>query len=924
MMRDTETLRYIIGIDLGTTNSAISYVDLDHSETDGGRKNIQLFRVPQLTREGEVSLMSVLPSFLYIPGTYDISDESVIQPWNPMEKRFAGLFAREQGSKVPSRLVVSAKSWLCHDKADRKAKILPWGAGVDVGKVSPVEATAFYLEHLRKAWNQEMGGDDEGAFLENQFVVITVPASFDEVARDLTVEAAALAGIKHVTLLEEPLAAFYSWLIRHEKSWEEHVKPGELILVCDVGGGTTDFTLITLRESKGTPRFERLAVGDHLILGGDNIDLALARKAEALFKGNAQSLSADKWKTLCHLSRKAKEKILGEGRESERIIMTGSGSSLIGGTLSATLTREMVEEIVLDGFFPDVIKEEARERTRRKGISEFGLPYEQEPAITRHIGWFLENHKEAVAALLGTDHAPDHILFNGGSLKPTVIRRKIKGAVRHWFNEPDASFPREMDNPDPDLAVALGASYYGLAKIGKGVRVGSGSPRSYYLGVGSINGDEHKAVCIVERGLDEGESIELDEKKFTVIANRPAEFSVYSSSFRSGDRAGDVISIDDTLTELPPMASVIKYGKKGNEESIPVHLQAQYTEVGTLVIGCRSLISDHHWRLNFQLRRDSDPMAVAEGEVLDEALTQAAGTVVKETFAGNKAGLSGVVKTISSAVDIQKNKWPLSFIRDLSDILLDEKKTRERAAEFEARWLNLTGYCLRPGSGHGMDEQRMKKVWKLFRNGPAFEKNNQVRSEWWILWRRLAAGLNPGQQRQFFQEVSPLVFPARGNGVKMTPQEQVELWMAMANMERLITKDKVRLGNQLVKILSPKKAPSQMIWALSRMGQREPLYGSVDRVVAPKDAWPWIKTFLTGPWNDPKAIVNALVLMGRKTGDRMRDLDDEQREKVIARARDLGAGKKTIKPLSEVVAISTGDEKVIYGEALPTGIVLHE
>lgn len=923
-MRDTETLRYIIGIDLGTTNSAMSYVDLEQPETAKGRKNIQLFRVPQLTREGEVSPMPVLPSFLYIPGTYDIPDESVIQPWNPMEKRFAGLFAREHGSKVPSRLVASAKSWLCHDKADRKAKILPWGAGNDVGKVSPVEATAFYLEHLRKAWNKQMGGDDEGAFLENQFVVITVPASFDEVARDLTVEAASLAGFKNVTLLEEPLAAFYSWLIRHEKSWVEHVKPGELILVCDVGGGTTDFTLITLKESKGTPRFERLAVGDHLILGGDNIDLALARKAESLFGGNTKNLSSDKWKTLCHLSRKAKEKILGEGEESERIIMTGSGSSLIGGTLSATLTREMVEEIVLDGFFPDVTKEEARKMARRKGISEFGLPYEQEPAITRHIGWFLENHKEAVADLLGTDHAPDHILFNGGSLKPTAIRRKIKGAVRHWFNEPDASFPREMDNPDPDLAVALGASYYGLAKIGKGVRVGSGSPRSYYLGVGSTNGDEHKAVCIVERGLDEGETIELSDKKFTVIANRPAEFPVYSSSFRSGDRAGDVITIDDTLTELPPMASVIKYGKKGNAESIPVHLKAQYTEVGTLVIGCRSQISDHHWRLNFQLRREADPMAVAEGEVLDEGLTQAARSVVKEAFHGDKTGLTGVVKAISAAVDTQKNAWPLSFIRDLSDTLLDEKKVRERAAEFEARWLNLTGYCLRPGTGHGMDEQRMKRVWKLFRNGPVFDRNNQVRGEWWILWRRLAAGLNPGQQRQFFQEVSPLVFPARGNGVKMTPQEQIELWMALANMERLITKDKVRLGNQLVKALSPKKSPSQMVWALSRIGQREPLYGSVDRVVAPKDAWPWIEKLLTGSWKEPKAVVNALVIMGRKTGDRMRDLDDAQREQVIARAQALGGGKKVLKPLTEVVTLSSGDEKVIYGESLPTGIVLHE
>ena len=923
-MPDTEALRYIIGIDLGTTNSAISYVDLNHPEAKAGQTNIQLFRVPQLTREGEVTRMPVLPSFLYLPGSYDIPDESVIQPWNPMEKRFAGLLAREHGSKVPSRLVVSAKSWLCHEKADRTAKILPWGSGAEVGKVSPVEATAFYLDHLKRAWNTEMAGDDEGAFLEHQFVVITVPASFDEVARDLTVEAAALAGLKNVTLLEEPLAAFYSWLIRHEKSWETKVKPGELILVCDVGGGTTDFTLITLRESEGTPRFERLAVGDHLILGGDNIDLALARKAESLFKGPGGTLSADKWKTLCHLARKAKETILGEGKALERIIMTGSGSSLIGGTLSATLTQEMVEEIVLDGFFPDVTNEETREKPRRKGISEFGLPYEQEPAITRHIGWFLENHKAAIAELLGTDHAPDHILFNGGSLKPLVIREKIKGAVRHWFNEPDAAFPQEMENPDPDLAVALGASYYGLAKIGKGVRVGSGSPRSYYLGVGSSHGDTKKAVCIVERGLDEGARIELTDKKFTVMANRPADFSVYSSSFRSGDRAGDVITIDETLTSLPPLSSVIKYGKKGNEEAVPVHVRAEYTEVGTLVIGCRSLISDHTWRLNFQLRRDTDPMAVAEGEVLDEALTEAGKQVVREALAGDRTHLSGVVKGIASAVDIQKQRWPLSFIRDLADTLIDEKATRERAAEFEARWLNLMGYCLRPGSGHGMDEQRIKGVWQLFRNGPVFEKNPQVRSQWWILWRRLAAGLTPGQQRQFFQEVSPLVFPSRGAGVKMTPQERVELWMALANMERLITKDKVRLARQLVTELSPAKAPAQMIWALSRIAQREPLYGSVDRVVAPFDAWPWIETLLSGRWQESKAVIQALISMGRKTGDRMRDLDEERLAAVIQRLQDLGAGKKAITPLTEVVPLSSGDEKVIYGEALPLGLVLHD
>ncbi|GBC61075.1 molecular chaperone DnaK [Desulfonema ishimotonii] len=299
---------YIIGIDLGTTNSAVSYVDLT---SDGDNSRIKIFRVPQLTGAGEFSRLPVLPSFLYIPGEYDISKEALAIPWKSEDDNFAGAFARDHGAKVPFRLVSSAKSWLCHTRADRRARILPWGAKQEVRKVSPVQATACYLSHIRRAWNSTRG-DDAERYLENQLITITVPASFDEVARDLTIEAATMAGLPNVTLLEEPLAAFYSWLIGHEEQWSEYVSPGELILVCDVGGGTTDFTLITLREADGSPRFERIAVGDHLILGGDNIDLALARRVEMrMSRKKKLSLSADRWKSLCHQCRQAKEIILG-------------------------------------------------------------------------------------------------------------------------------------------------------------------------------------------------------------------------------------------------------------------------------------------------------------------------------------------------------------------------------------------------------------------------------------------------------------------------------------------------------------------------------------------------------------------------------------------------------------------------------------
>ena len=930
MISATDKYRYIIGIDLGTTNSAVSFVDLENELTEKKKKNIRVFNVPQLVGAGEIGKHSVLPSFLYIPGQYDISQDTLIQPFKTEEKRFAGVFARDHGAKVPGRLVSSAKSWLCHDKADRHAKILPWGSGDEVGKVSPVEATSLYLNHIKRSWNAQQG-EDESLYLENQFIVITTPASFDEVARDLTVEAAKMAGLKKITLLEEPLAAFYSWLIRHESDWEKYVKPNELILVCDIGGGTTDFTLITLKETDGTPRFERIAVGDHLILGGDNIDLALARRVEMAFGKNKPNLTGDRWKNLCHQCRQGKEVILDGKSESVRITLMGEGSSLIGGTVSADLTREMLEDVILDGFFPSVEASSQKKITGRKGISEFGLPYEQEPAMTKHLGWFLEHHRETVEALLDKSHAPAHILFNGGSLKPEIITEKIRGAVRFWFNETDETLPKVMENREPDLAVALGASYYGMAKIGKGVRVGSGSPRSYYLGIATGESEIKQAVCIVERGLDEGSFIELAEKKMTVLTNRPVSFDVFSSSYRSGDKCGDIVDIDDSLTELPPVQTVIKYGKKGVQENIPVKIEAEFTEIGTLVLWCRSLNSDHRWQLNFQLRTENGIGAVAETEVFEESIVKEACSAITTAFSskgknGNDAStmLAGIPKKITGIVNKPKNKWPLSFIRTLSDEMLKNIENRNVSAEYETRWLNLTGFTLRPGFGHGFDEERLRNLWKIYKKGTTFSNTPQVSKEWWIMWRRTAAGLTAGQQRQFFQDASKFLFKAKGkNGEKkLPPQEKTELWMAIANMERLLVKDKVRLGKQLLSELS-KKSPQQYFWALSRLGARDLLYGSVDRVVPPLQIDSWVKKLMTVKWDNSAFVIPAIVQMARKTGDRVRDIDAELLEQIAVFMTKHGVAESKIRPLFEVVAMSETEEKAIFGESLPSGLIMH-
>ena len=933
---DFQDKRYVVGIDLGTTNSAVSYADLTHIDTKnagaGIGNEIKVFKVPQLTGPGEFSLAPVLPSFLYIPGAYDVSKAALKHPWKKENDLFAGVFAREHGAQVPSRLVSSAKSWLCHSRADREAPILPWGSQ-NVDKISPVQATSEYLRHIRKAWNHFI--KDEDLFLENQFTVITVPASFDEAAREYTLKAAREAGFsKNVTLLEEPLAAFYAWVTRHEHDWQSHVKVDDLILVCDVGGGTTDFTLISLKEAEGSPRFERVAVGDHLILGGDNIDLTLARYVASKFTKKAH-LTPDQWKTLSYKCRAAKEKLLldndkngDENRVS--IVLRGEGRSLIANTLSADLEKEELEDILCKGFFPEVEPSLVNSEKSGKAIAEFGLPYEQEPAITRHIGWFLEHHRESVKATLGKEPIPDHILFNGGSLKPAVFQNQIRSAIGKWFSCEDQALPTVLDNRDPDLSVALGASYYGLVKQGIGVRVGSGSPRSYYIGIASDNSQNktcdatcEKIMCVVERGLDEGSLIELPEMEFEVVTNQPVLFSMFSSSFRSGDKSGDILQIDDSLTPLPPLKTIIKFGKKGESKRIPVKIEAEYTEMGTLSMWCRSSVSSHRWKLQFQLR-EPQIGETGESEVYDDATVNNVRYLLTEAFSGSagNAQLSSVVKNMEKLVETKKNKWPLSFLRAVADHLIDNVEWRKNSPEHEIRWLNLTGFCIRPGFGDAFDEARIPKLWKVYLQRSSFPKAKQNAVEWWIFCRRIAGGLTAGQQRQFFQDVSSYLLANNGAGKKVPKQEMTEVWMAAANMERLLIKDKIALSKKLIPQLKPGKTPHQMFWALSRIGARELLYGSVDRVVPAKEVEKWTKRLMKINWTPRDKVVTALAQILRKTGDRTRDVSQAIIQIMVPWLEQMQAPQKSLDMIQNVVPIESADEASIFGESLPQGLIL--
>jgi molecular chaperone DnaK (HSP70) len=927
--------RFTIGIDLGTTNSAITFIDLSASAR-ASAPEIQRFDIPQLTGPGEISGLKVLPSFLYLPGEHELDQDGLRTPWSAHDKGFAGAFARDQGVKVPKRLISSAKSWLCHGKVDRTAPILPWGADRETPKLSPVAVSAAYLRHIKAAWNTVKEGKPE-QYLEIQSVVITVPASFDEVARDLTVEAALQAGLGQVILLEEPLAAFYAWLSAHEGDWDHYVRPGEVILVCDVGGGTTDFTLITLRERDGQPFFERIAVGDHLILGGDNMDLALARQCEARLHDQEQGrLRLERWQALCNQCRLAKERILNGLSQSETVTLVGEGRRLISGTVATHLSADEVSSIILNGFFPIISPREHLSEPLRQGMMELGLPYAQDPAITRHLIRFLEQHKEDVRQMAGKETpGPDLILFNGAALKPPRIQERIREAISIWFDREDGSPPRILENPDLDLAVALGASYYGLVKKGLGVRVDSGSPRAYYLGVhrrqdkpypeSDPSSDPQEAICLVERHMPEGTRTVLKEREFDVLTNQPVQFTLYSSSFRTGDRAGDMVAIDPTLTPLPPLQTVIKFGTKAGKTTVPVEVEADYTEMGTLAIWCRSVRSPHRWRFQFQLRQQDQEPTMADQEVFEESLVEAVLETVQKAFSCKKGDreTTRLVKTLAAVIDRPKDVWSLGLIRRMADTLLTLGSLRGRSIDHEARWLNLMGFCMRPGFGEPLDGHRMERLWKVFHEGPVHDKHPQIRSEWWVLWRRVAGGLSSGQQVKVLQGITPLLRPGKGGRKrKLAPQEHMETWMALANLERIPVDDKEAWGTFLVEGLRPGKMRPQLWWALSRIGSREPLYGPIDRVVPAEVVDSWIDRILQGEWGDPRPVAAALSQLARLTGDRHRDLDPQVIQQVVEWLAPHEWAEPHLRPLREVIRMDQEEEAVIFGESLPSGIQL--
>ncbi len=613
--------RFVVGIDLGTTNSALAYVD-----TGAGKDaKVTPFPIPQVVAQGSVEERPLLPSFLYLPGDGEQPAGAMKLPWDAKRDYCVGEFARAFGSQVPTRLVASAKSWLCHPGVDRKAQILPHRAP-DTGarKVSPVDATTRYLKHIAEAWNHVIAKDVAANRLEAQDIVLTVPASFDAGARELTVEAARAAGFEHLTLLEEPQAAFYAWLDRTGDEWRKQVSVGELVLVADVGGGTTDFTLIEVGEEDGNLALTRLAVGDHLLLGGDNMDLTLAHHAAQTLAAKGTKLDAGQMVQLTYACRNAKEELFARPKlQSAPVTVLGKGRSIVGGTIKHELTRADVEKVLVDGFFPDCARDAMPGLGRSSGLQELGLPYVADAGITRHLASFLARQAEALANRESTTAAskkkkatsdaasiPGAILFNGGVFKGDVLRTRMLNVLGSWAKSAKTDPTRDLPGADLDLAVARGAAYYGLVKRGKGVRIRGGTARAYYIGVETnmpaVPGfaPPIKAICVAPFGMEEGTEADIPSYEVGVRVGTEAEFRFLGSTVRRDDGAGVVVEEwEGQIDELSPVKTTLEAkGAAAGGQVVPVHLHSKVTAVGQLELWLQSRDGKNRWKLEFNAR----------------------------------------------------------------------------------------------------------------------------------------------------------------------------------------------------------------------------------------------------------------------------------------------------------------------------------
>ena len=908
-------MSYHVGIDLGTTHTVVAYAARD-DPSNSGPAAATVLSMPQLVSPSEVEALRLLPSFLYAPA----ESESVADPWRELPW-VVGQYARQRGQEVSERLVASAKSWLSHAGVARRDPILPWAAdAAEVPKISPVEASRRLLAHVRHSWDRAFAEHP----LSDQSVVLTVPASFDEVARELTVEAAELAGLR-VRLLEEPQAAFYDLIAGERRAAVAALlsagKVSARVLICDVGGGTTDLTLIEARRSnEGELELERIAVGRHLLLGGDNIDLALAQLCEQKLL-NGERLDPLRFSRLLLACRAAKEALLGRGAaEAFPIRLASLGSSLVGGTLATELSRGEVEALVFEGFLPMLERGETAPQARG-GLLAFGLPYERDPAISRHIVQFLARHAR--------DAGVDALLLNGGLFHAERAAERVQELVSRWSEREVSLLPY----PDPDLSVARGAVAYSRSLAGQGLRIGGGTPRGFYVAV-----DERaarRALCVVPKGAREGERHVASTGGLWLRVGQPVQLELYTSDSAASHRPGEVVSLTEDFVPLPPVTTL--FSAADGEGDLEVALEGELSAAGTVELASVELQpsegrAPRRFRLAFELRaseatqlKSAPPSASRPPPArLPEAL-EAIRRVFGEGRADVKPRESKDLPRELERLLGERRAWTLESNRSLFDALAEGRAARRRSEDHERVFWMLAGYTLRPGFGAPLDEQRVGHLVPLFEAGIAAGANARSWQQFWIAWRRVVAGLREDTQTRLLGLLEPFMAPSelklkRSKSLKAAEFSH-ELLELAASLERVPSARRVTLGDWLIERTFRDRDPR--LWsALGRIGARVPGYASAHHVVPARNAENWLDHLLRERWHEVPTAAATAAQLARRTDDRARDVSDAVREEVIRRLEAITADPELIHCVREFVPLVEAERAAWFGEELPVGLRL--
>ena len=911
---------YSIGIDLGTSNSALAYIRCDAKE-----QKTQILPIIQRLNQQAKGELLVLPSYLALARS-------------EYETMYVGEVAREELYRRPHQVISSAKSWLCHAGVNRREKILPWGDGGELedSKLTPMEASAAYLRYLRTCWQEKflLLGEEHG--FDAQDITITVPASFDEVARELTLEAARLAGYPaKIKLQEEPQAAFYYWLqlLRNDQFdarlfAEEQCKT---VLVIDIGGGTSDFSLFSMQLlTSGEPVAKRLAVGEHLLLGGDNIDLALAHAVEKKLGANEQQLTVRQWGYLVHTCKRIKEEVFSsnslEYQQKEKqyyLSIPDEGARLFTKTITSSLSYAEIREIVLDGFFPLCGKEELALR-RKQGLVELGLPYAYDSAISRHLAGFVR----------GTEI--DAVLFTGGSLTAEVIRERIVSLIASWQ---EGQRPYVLENPYYDLAVAHGASYYGYLNVNKSFQVESGYGHSLYLRVQGAD-DKDQALCVLEQGAQAGTKAVIERAGMEVLTDRPVRFELLQARAKRTEKAGEVVPyVKKDFLAVAPLETQIDVDKKSRYKGgqrLPVKLEVGLNELGALEVYCVANISEDEeakWKLNFSLRAqlkedEEEELLEEQSENIDYGVpigaVEAALSLIESVYTAkgkeqqDTIGPKSLFTELENVLGPERKDWNTQLLRALWPALTKTMTRKGKSIQHEQTWLTLAGFVLRPGFGAPLDQWRISELWRLQELGLSFPRESAVQVQSWVMWRRLAGGLGAEEQAKLFEKLEPVLAQKK--------EPHIELIRLLASLERLNPETKDSLARRWIRKIKADrgKGVDSYINALGHMGSRILFSAEHNCVLSPHVVMRWFKELASLDWKEERyaGLNHAFSLCARLTGDKGRDLEAEDLKAVYQKLCTSGAKKADLELLEGITLPNDQFKSELFGESLPLGIYI--